>query len=107
MTTRTATLAEFVLARIGEAYEKARHDQADAMVGLRWKHFPEDAYNEIQATVLADTRRVLAQCAAHRAIVESVERALPRGTGGLGPSVLFALAAIWSDAPGYRSEWAL
>lgn len=64
------TLTEFLLARIAEDEAVARDAQADAMMGARWKHWPEDVYTEIQATVLGSTRRVLAECDAKRRIVE-------------------------------------
>ena len=69
MTTQTLTLTDFLLQRIAEDEAEARADRADAMVGWRWKHYPRDAYEEIQAATLARTGRVLAECEAKRRIV--------------------------------------
>lgn len=67
------TMTEFLLARIAEDEQRARDEGADAMMGARWKRYPEDAYNEIQALVLAHSRRTLTECEAKRRIVERHE----------------------------------
>lgn len=52
-----------------------------------------------------DEPRVRAECKSKRSIIASVDRALSRGTNGLGPSVLRHLAAVYADHPDYRPEW--
>ena len=84
------TLTEFLMARIAEDEAAARDGGADAMTGHRWKHLPEAAYNEIQSTVLANSRRVLAECEAKRRIVEEY--------GELRSTVMAYRSPRWQDA---------
>lgn len=155
-TQQTQTIADFVLERVAEdeAVAKAVIDEGGYTTSPdgRWR-FEEIPYEgewprnpEADVAMWADSEwtahvnrhdpaRVLAQCAAHRAIVAGG----PSECGGYADQDDFgwkhypdpdyaghcdgcsaaeacdsdwrrnlrALAAIWSDAPGYRSEWAL
>lgn len=114
------TLTEFLLARIAEDEQSARDTGADAMTGTRWKHWPEDAYNEIQAATLDHCRRVLVECEAKRRIVEREAEELHRAwraraeehmqtfeqwfTKPYG-ATLRDLASVYADHPDYRDEW--
>jgi hypothetical protein len=102
--TQTLTLTEFLLARIAEDEAAARDDGADAMMGHRWKHAPENVYQELQAVVLANSRRVLAECEAKRLVVKGFE---PYGEldDMFAPEILAILAAVYADHPDYRDEW--
>lgn len=107
MTTTTATLADFLLARIAD-------DEAEANATMR-------QYREGGDTSSRRWRRALADCAAHRRIVHLhppkwMEVELPRKLGSLeiqdervaGPiydEELFALASVYSDHPDFRDEW--
>ncbi|WNT44932.1 hypothetical protein SEA_ABBYDAISY_37 [Arthrobacter phage AbbyDaisy] len=67
-------------------------------------------------------QRVLAECAAKRAVIEHAQKAseaeeefddyMWRGAGPKreepwsGDAILFALASVYNDHPGYRQEWA-
>lgn len=104
-------LVEFLLARVAEDEAEARAAQADAMVGFRWKHWPEGAYYEIQAATLTSTRRTRAECEAKRRIVE---RAAPladsqvrRQTRTLALGVMLALALPYADHPDFDPAWRL
>lgn len=112
MTTETLTLSQFLLERLSEDEAKARHAGADAMIGHRWKHAPEDVYNEIQAATIANSRRVLATCKAHRAIVEyhgsEILGICQEYDGDSYPCrTLRALASIYVDHADFRAEWSL
>ena len=104
MTTATLTLADFLLARIAE-------DQADAMVGWRWKALPAGEYARLQA-------RVLAECEARRRIVAELDRLGAMSTDGMRDGganamsmmdalefALRALALPYADHPDYHEEW--
>jgi len=99
-------LAAWLLEQIAEDERVARDAGADAMMGGRWKAYPEGAYNELQSTVLASSRRVLAECAAKRAIVERYVYLADHGDSGDARWVLAALAQPYRDRPGWRDEWA-
>lgn len=114
MTTQTTTLTEFLLARIADDEAAARDGGADAMTGHRWKHAPEDVYNELQRVVIANSRRVLAECAAKRKIVESYQwrcdNAERLGPSTVGETLLAqqhckTLASVYADHSDYRQEW--
>ena len=110
------TLTEFLEARISEDEAAARDDGADAMMGSRWKHYPEDAYNEIQSATLARCRRVLAECAAKRVVVRALaarespdfESGDPRDVGATFAfrQVCLAFATVHADHPDYDVTWA-
>lgn len=109
-------LVEFLLARIAEDEADARDRAADAMVGTRWKHYPEDAYVEVQSLTLARSRRVLAECEAKRRIVNRARGWLdeePDGTSSdaiardLLGHVVRSMALPHADHPDYRDEWRL
>lgn len=89
MTTATATLTQFLRARIAE-------DEATARVANDW-NFTAEA-------------RVLAECEAKRRIVESAE--FVRDTPSIHDdartfmsNVLRRLAAVYAEHPDYREEW--
>jgi hypothetical protein len=122
-------LTEFLLARIAEDEELARGAHYD---GQRWYseeefvgRYPDccdcgcevmmGANRKIEAAHVAnwDPARVLAECAAKRAIValhrpddlESSDRGMYFYAEGAGDAVK-ALAAVYKDHPDYQSEWA-
>lgn len=122
MTTSTATIADFLLARIDE-------DEAVARAGVSGQADPENGWGYggfgspnaltphvgiIHERVQADhiTRwhpaRVLAECAAKRAIVESWREADKMYGGDAGAymdGVLRALASVYDDHPDYDPAW--
>jgi len=106
------TLTEFLSARIAEREADARHSGADAMTGYRWKHYPRDAYEEIQALALSRARRVLAECEAMRRIVELHSAESGQHPDFCGhdlrelpcPTLRF-LALPDADHPDYQPEW--
>lgn len=118
-------LTKWLLACIAEDEAAARHKGADAMTGHRWKHAPEDVYQEIQSEVLDNCRHVLAVCKAHREIVElhwpSSDKPGPEFSsycegcweeGGMDGAPAYpcrtvrAIATIYAGRPGWREEWA-
>ena len=108
------TLTEFLLARITEDEAVAKDAGADAMMGWRWKAWPRDAYDEIQATVIANSRRVLAECEAKRRIVElheawpvPIETPYRKRFGSEHPTapMLAAMAVVYADHQDFREEW--
>lgn len=112
MTTATQTLAEFILARVGEDEAVAsgvvgdRVFGADEPIGTGDDPWPSERAFAERLT----PARVLAQCKAYRAIVEMFPDAGHNGDGWneAGIDVLLNLAAIWSDHADYRAgEWAL
>jgi len=132
MTTDTATITDFILARVAE-------DEAVAMAALReaaYTHFGDTAAESLLGLATSegaddvavqhfrrhDPARILAQCKATRAIVESyatfradagnVERStLDRVTAGGAAAgldvALLALAAVYVDHADHRAEWSL
>lgn len=113
VTTQTLTLAEFLLARVGEDEEMAR---------AALPHFPGEV--EIVANVWEDAcahiarhdpARVLAECEAKRRIVEEYEGAIAAQRGRTDASAIVgafallsairALASVYSDHPTFRDEW--
>jgi hypothetical protein len=111
MTTGTLTLTDFLLARIEE-------DEADAnLVRSSIVYIEGEVAAEDAATRLSDPARVLAQCKAHRAIVEEYVKeqwVVEQGhrtewtEGGQAArlTTLHALASIYADHPSFRQEWA-
>ena len=125
-------LHDFLTDRLTEDEDAARRDGADAMVGHRWKHAPEHIYDELQSTVLAASRRTVAEVASKRAILD-LHRDLgadfynpdhpdadadgvvrPNGTHECAschheewpcPTVRY-LATVYADHPDYSAEWA-
>lgn len=96
------TITEFLLARIGEAEVVARSvpdvepkSSASVFTSL---HAPT-------GTVEVSPARVLAECAAKRAIVDSWRRVQSVGTNGFGPGALQHLAAVYADHPDYDEAW--
>ena len=100
------TITEFLLARI-------REDEVEADIHAGAEYYVDGAWPEGLAA------RVLAECAAKRAIIHRYiyERDEPSYTredadrsGGAEVALemaLYDLAAVYKDHPGYRSEWAL
>ncbi|MCQ1951610.1 DUF6221 family protein [Arthrobacter sp. zg-Y859] len=90
------TITEFLVARIAEDEATAQaFGQATGSLLLE-----EDASGDLMLTIGAD--RVLAECAAKRAIVEHWG---PYETLE-GPDLLRALAAVYADHPDYQPDWA-
>lgn len=91
MTTETATLADFLLARIDEDEAQARDywdDEPEPLLSGTWLHW------------------VVSNCAALRAIVALHSPCDDWSYGD--PSTcpeLRAIAAIWADNEDYRAEW--
>ena len=109
--TQTLTLTDFLLARIAEDEDVARSvpEVEPASWAPIWTSLRSGKTSVCdhgpRGSVEMQPARVLAECEAKRRIVESVQAALPRGTSGLGPSVLMRLAAVYADHPDYRDEW--
>lgn len=113
-------LTEWLLACIAEDEAVARHKGADAMTGHRWKHAPENVYQEIQSEVLDNCRHALAVCKAHREVVEAYVDAVSADDNETDTEehwvtsrveaelreVVLRLATIYADRPGWREEWA-
>ena len=127
MTAQTATLTDFLLARIAEDEEAARacvdeeadvfeahEDDADWHVSVKggmhvanlgrttWHGTGELARHIARH----DPARVLAECEAKRRIVENHLRHEP-GQGGYGASrhAVRLLSAVYADHPDFREEW--
>jgi len=82
-------LAAWLLAVIDNDEWNARQDRVSAEVdGWEWY-----------------VLRVLAECAAKRAIVERYVYLAGHGDSGDARWVLAALALPYADRPGYRAEW--
>jgi hypothetical protein len=124
MTATTASLTTWLLEQIAleeDGRVRSLRDLAEAM-RLRGDVLVADFLDE-------ESARVLATCAAHRAIVEiheEIEEAYPpprdgsprphccsecsatgEYPGGWPCDTLAALASIYADKPGFREEWAL
>lgn len=137
MTTATTTLADFLLARIGEDEAAARaevveHGVVTAIAPgvLVWHNLgypmsvgPAMHVSTERSVGIQRSERVLAECAAKRAIVgmHSGWHVCPSGNGagytdhgdGSGDEwepicpTLRALAAVYAEHEDYRAEWAL
>lgn len=108
--TDTTTLTQWLNAQLDA-------EQADAERGRR-HNAPGTYANDNYGCLLVDPARVLAQVAAHRAIVEL--HTAPTSGGQYDPAchvdgyglpspddcdTLRALATIYADQPGFREEW--
>jgi hypothetical protein len=112
MTTQTSTVTDFILARVADDEAVARwviEQNAwgpDAPISTGDDPWPsEQAFAEHLAPA-----RVLAQCEAHRAIVELWRQAHDIYGGEAGAfmsDTLRALANIWSDHKDFQADWAL
>jgi hypothetical protein len=127
MTTSTTTLSDWLLAQIAEDEAVAREAQ-----GRRSGHWTQDGasiydghpMDEVVDWVYRDAwghiarhdpARVLAQCEAHRRIVEKAQRAAVAFDHQINPAtsaaamamdeVLANLAAIYADRDGFREDW--
>lgn len=132
--TTTVTIADFLLARLAEDEAAAREAGADGMTGHRWKHAPENVYEELQRTVLASSARILREVEAKRRVVEACRPVYPvvyresvrrlceeRGDelvpveafgGPVWPSesaeaTLRALVSVYADHEDFDAGWAL
>lgn len=110
MATTTLTLTEFLLARIAEDEASARDLAADAMVGAPWKHFPKDAYDQIQSMALTLAHRTKVEAQAKRRIMALDYFGDPGDDYTLGQEVahgdvLRILALPYADHKDYREEW--
>lgn len=94
-------LRTFLLARLAEDEAVANAVGADAMTGRRWKHYPPDAYNELQATGLLHAKRVLAECQAKRQIMEWACRPVARPSRSPYPAVTVTM----SNGRVYADPW--
>lgn len=106
------TLTEFLLARIGE--DEAVAEKAGSFTP--WEEaFQRDNYGHLTV----QPTRVLAECAAKRAIVDAAwndhlriegEWGMCRGQDELQalddyPDAVTAMAEVYADHPDYRAEW--
>lgn len=108
----TLTITEFLEARIAED---------EAVVAYPSPHERSGGYSYADVGGLSEvltvgTTRVLAECAAKRAIiqwagqVDAAEDQMAREWGTpevMAYGILRALAAVYSSHPGYQQEWAL
>jgi hypothetical protein len=121
------TITEFLLARIAEDEADARDRSMSAPIhypGCYYYNYSLDANRFCDCDEDGDsTKRVLAECAAKRAIIEQhrESRFFARHQGcvvcrtGSGPLLpveypcptVRALAAVYKDHPDYQPEWAL
>ncbi len=106
MTTRTQSLAGFLLARIAEDEVKARHRDEVTFGPERRRIADESRFDP------HDPARVLAECEAKRRIVERFNLLAEGGDGHEAMyrrsemvGVLRALALPYADHPEFRSEW--
>jgi hypothetical protein len=125
MTAETLTLTDFLLARIAEDEATARAYRDGAWSGNPYAGDGDGS--DFRYDERFDPARVLAQCAAHRAIVEAhpiTTEVVGYGhrthdfgcvtchdwdgvTSGLGYCpTLRALASVYADHADYRPEWA-
>lgn len=102
-----STLSEFLLARIAEDEEVANaareHEYLSAARDASPLRWVRDAVG--YGTIFANSGRILAECAAKRAIVRDNP---PMTTFG-GPSESFNLrhlASVYADHPDFNPEWA-
>lgn len=105
----TQTITSFLLARLEEDEAAARSDFAAYSMHWPWCDFPGDMPGTCTCNLRA---RVLAECAAKRAIVElcGVDGGVfdddaPDGIRYDGHPVTRALAAVYADHEQYRPEW--
>lgn len=92
------TITEFLLARIAEDADRARTFLADNHEALKRAGAPWPSM------ALAGVERVLAECAAKRAIIEQAERS---DSGWWESIYVDILAAVYADHPDYQTDWKL
>jgi hypothetical protein len=111
------TITEFLEARISED-EKLAEEASISMHGQRhtdaWDYTSYVLSSERDATEAQDKfivnwwpARVLAECAAKRAIIEAFDPDAPDLDPYVGRDVIAMLAAVYKDHPDYQQEWAL
>jgi len=87
---RPMTITEFLKARIAEDEERAQRVRRYGLDG---------------GGGFFGAGRVLGECAAKRAIIET--QSVPKIVAVPNPFILRALATVYADHPDYRQEWAL
>jgi hypothetical protein len=87
-----ASIVEFLEARIAE-------DEADA------KPTVELEDDDCRGWAIAYAERVLAECAAKRAIIEAFNPAAPDLDPYVGRDVMAMLAVVYKDHSDYNPEW--
>lgn len=110
------SITDFLLARIAEDQAVARA----ALTGIHGEHKTSRDYADYVLSSERDTTeaqdefietfwpaRVLAECAAKRAIVEAFDPKCPDLDPFVGRDVIAILAAVYADHQDYRDEWAL
>lgn len=111
------TITEFLEARIAE--DEAAVQRRGGSYQHSWHGYDiAGTYNPgcPDCLGLVGTERVLAECAAKRAIIELADHALATeverrdapalGAGLMHSDVICRLAAVYKDHPDYREEWA-
>lgn len=104
------TLTDFLLARIAEDEAVAQEIRPDEHLRTRDASSLEVARAGEYATGAITSGRVLAECAAKRAVIR-----VTRGLGGYynpdaarqAPDILRALASVYADHLDFRPEWAV
>ena len=110
-------IAEFLEARIAED-EAAAEAASVSMHGQRhkesWDYASYVLSSERDATEAQDKfitdwwpARVLAECAAKRAIIAAFDPACPDLDPFVGVSVIAMLAAVYADHQDFRQDWAI
>ncbi len=99
MTTRTQSLAEFLLARIAEDEARVRE--------FREIYGSADVLPDLGGYAVAGAARVLAECEAKRRIIATFDRYVghARAERDHETAILKALALPYADHPGFREEW--
>lgn len=103
------SITEFLEARIAED-EALAHAVIATVTPDAWENptkwgnfYPEDiAFWDSQTP-----NRVLAECAAKRAIIKAFDPQFPDLDPYVGRDVIAMLAVVYSDHPDYQQEWAL
>jgi hypothetical protein len=103
MTTATATLTDFLLARIAEDKARAGAVPSPVTTGGRL----DTLTGRARARFVADWQpaRVLAECEAKRKQVEHLIRFMENDYAPWNEEQLQIMAAVYSDHPEYREEW--
>ena len=106
-------IRDFLLARIAEEETYAYH--ALGLLGMEnpwWTGvalkscFPDLSRADALHIEQHSPRRVMADCAARRAIVEAFDPDMPDLDPYVGRDVVAILAAVYADHPDYQQEWA-
>lgn len=117
------TITEFLEARIAEDEDLARKADSGRWLpedkGVTFEFYGDEfPVGEAQTRMVADTRanqnhiaqwdpaRVLAECAAKRAIIKAFDPQCPDLDPYVGRDVIAMLATVYKDHPEYQQEWA-